>query len=218
MCEDTVAPGRTFGMSDGIVVLERKRLRVRPTTEPADQGVSAERSGVLSAVEVSRMEDGKIDPVTRRSFLGKAGLVTLSTASLAAAGAAESGASETHSSKNRHTQSPTYYAMQRSVQEWSFTSGKAYADPFNQVELDVIFKDADGQESRMPAFWAGEQTWNVRFSAAKPGKYTFRTIASDTANPDLHDQTGDIVVSEYTGSNTLLKHGPIRVASDRSSF
>src|SRR3954471_1754414 len=108
------------------------------------------------------MDDKKIDPVTRRSFMGKAGIATLATASLATEATAAAGS----------TKGParTYYATQRVVQEWSFTSGKAYTDPFNQVELDVIFTDPQGKEHRMPAFWAGDQTWRVRFSGAKMGK------------------------------------------------
>ena len=133
------------------------------------------------------MEDGKITPVTRRSFIEKAGITTLATASLATAVSSEASSAPTRSSKGAPR---TYYATQRLVQEWGFTSGKAYADPFNQVELDVIFTDPQGQEHRMPAFWAGGQTWRVRFSAAKTGKYTFRTVSNDASDPDLHDQRG----------------------------
>ena len=49
--------------------------------------------------------------------------------------------------------------------------GQAYLDPFNQVELDVILADLKDKEHRMPAFWAGDQTWRVRFSATKTGKH-----------------------------------------------
>lgn len=165
------------------------------------------------------MEDRKIDPVTRRSFIEKAGIATLATASLATAGTSEAATASTPNSKPLATAPPrTYYATQRLVQEWGFTSGKAYSDPFNQVELDVIFTDPQGQEHRMPTFWAGDQTWRVRFSAAKTGKYTFRTVSNDTSNPDLHDQRGEIMVSEYTGDNVLLKHGPVRVAADHLHF
>src|SRR6516165_9732631 len=70
----------------------------------------------------------------------------------------------------------------------------------------------------MPTFWAGDQSWRVRFSAAKTGKYTFRSVSNDTSNPDLHDQKGEIMVSEYAGDNLLLKHGPVRVAADHLHF
>jgi hypothetical protein len=161
------------------------------------------------------MENGKVAPVSRRSFIEKAGIATLATASLATAGSSEASSAPTGSSK---AVPRTYYATQRLVQEWGFTSGKAYADPFNQVELNVIFTDPQGQEHRMPTFWAGGQTWRVRFSAAKIGKYTFRTVSNDASDPDLHDQRGEIMVSEYTGDNLLLRHGPVQTAADHLHF
>src|SRR6476659_9942426 len=153
------------------------------------------------------MEDRKIDPVTRRSFIGKSGIASLATASLATAGSLDALAATVRNAQPART----YYATQRVVQEWGFTSGKAYADPFNQVELDAIFTDPQGQEHRMPTFWAGGQTWRVRFSAAKTGKYTFRTVSNDVSDPDLHDLRGEIMVSEYKGDNSVFKHGSIRV-------
>lgn len=41
--------------------------------------------------------------------------------------------------------------------EWSYASGKQYTDPFNQVDLDALVTLPDGQQERMPAFWAGDQ-------------------------------------------------------------
>ena len=51
------------------------------------------------------------------------------------------------------------YTMQSCVSDWSYTSGKAYRDPFNDVELDVLVTDPEGQELIVPASWTGEQTW-----------------------------------------------------------
>lgn len=49
-----------------------------------------------------------------------------------------------------------YYAIQNCVLEFSFRSGKWYKDPFNEVELDVIFRGPDNSKKVVPAFWAGE--------------------------------------------------------------
>jgi len=157
------------------------------------------------------MRSGQDNAVTRRSFMEKAGIAGLSAATLVAPSATAADA------KSRLA-SATYYATQRQVQEWSFASGKAYTDPFNQVEFDVVFADPQGKEMRVPGFWAGELTWKVRFAAPTTGKYLFRTIASDAANSDLHDRRGEINVSEYAGDNALLKHGPVRVAADHLHF
>jgi hypothetical protein len=154
------------------------------------------------------MKDGKDDSVTRRSFLGQAGIAALGTTSMAATAATSSG----------NPSSPPYFATQRIPQEWSFSSGKPYSDPFNQVDLDVIFTGSENKELRVPAFWAGEQTWKVRFAAPTPGKYSFRTVASDAKNSDLHNRKGSVDVAEYRGNHPLLKHGPVRVAKEKNHF
>src|SRR5690242_3286803 len=78
------------------------------------------------------------------------------------------------------------FGTQHCPAEWSYRSGKRYADPFNDVELGVIFQTSSGTEFRVPAFWAGGATWRVRFAPPATGSYTYRTICSDTANHDLH--------------------------------
>jgi len=107
------------------------------------------------------------------------------------------------------------FATQYVATEWSYTSGQAYADPGNEVELDVVFTDPAGQEMRVPAFWAGGQEWRIRYAPRTTGTHRFRTICSDTDDPDLHDQRGTLHVSAYTGRNPLFQHGPLRVAADR---
>ena len=113
---------------------------------------------------------------------------------------------------------PARFAVEHLVTEWGYSSGKRYEDPFRDVELDVIFRDPQGREQRVPAFWAGDQVWRVRFAPPLPGRYSFRTLCSDPANPDLHGQTGMLDVSPYTGNNSLWKSGGIRISSDRRHF
>ena len=107
------------------------------------------------------------------------------------------------------------HAIQNNVTEWAFTSGKAYADPFNEVTLDVVFTDPEGAQHTMPAFWAGEQTWRVRYAPAMPGSYHYHSVCSDQDNADLHGQEGTLQVTPYEGDNPLLAHGRLRVAPDR---
>jgi hypothetical protein len=110
------------------------------------------------------------------------------------------------------------YGTERAATEFEFTSGKSYADPFNDVTLDVVFTGASGAPLRVPAFWAGERTWRVRFAPPAPGHYTWRTEASDAANPDLHGRTGTLDAEPYSGGNPLLRHGAIRIASGGRHF
>jgi len=107
------------------------------------------------------------------------------------------------------------YTRQNCVTEWAYTSSKAYRDPFNEVALEVIVTDPEGRERRVPAFWAGGQTWRVRYASPQVGLHRYRTVCSDASNPDLHGQTGAIQVTPYEGDNPLFKHGPIRVAQNR---
>lgn len=128
-----------------------------------------------------------MDPVTRRTFCG-----TLLATSV--------------------------YAQSRFVSlgaptEWSYESSKQYADPFNDIELDVVFKSPSGRSLRVPAFWAGKGTWRVRFAAQEVGRYSFTTVCSDTANRDLHAHTGTLEVTPNTQQRSF-----VRVAEDRRHF
>ena len=107
------------------------------------------------------------------------------------------------------------YGVQNCVTEWTFESGRLYADPATDVALDVVFARPDGRQERVPAFWAGESTWRVRYAPAQAGMYRYRSVCSDASNPDLHGQEGSLDVAPYSGSNPLLKHGRLRVAADR---
>ncbi len=77
------------------------------------------------------------------------------------------------------------------VREWSFSSKKEYKDPFNEVELNVLFTNQKGEEKVVPAFWGGKNIWRVRFSSPVIDKYHYRSICSDTSNSDLHGQKGE---------------------------
>ena len=95
-------------------------------------------------------------------------------------------------------------AVQHQAVEWSYVSGKAYKDPFGEVELDVQVGLPDGSQQRVPAFWAGGQKWRVRYAPPRPGKYLYRTVCSDEANSDLHGQEGALLATPYAGENPLL--------------
>lgn len=110
------------------------------------------------------------------------------------------------------------YAVQNRTTEWSYRSVKKYADPFNEVELDVIVTGPGGTEHRVPAFWAGEDAWRVRYTPPVAGKYAYRTVCSDAKNSDLHDRKGTLTVEPYSGKNPLYQHGMLRVANDHAHF
>jgi hypothetical protein len=152
---------------------------------------------------------------SRRGFLKSMGVAAIASG---AAGAEKKAQEPAAAALTRRKGSPPAlplrFAMARAVTEWSFASARPYSDPFNEVELDVVFADSQGREQRVPAFWAGGQTWRVRYAPPEPGRYLYRTVASDPTDADLHDRRGELEVAPYQGDNPLLQRGNIRVAAD----
>lgn len=103
------------------------------------------------------------------------------------------------------------------VVEWSIESKKAYANPFRDVDVDVIFEQ-DGRTWRVPAFWHGGQKWTVRFAPPSPGVYHYFLESTDSSNADLNGQRGRVSVTAYRGSNQLLRRGNFRVSANRRHF
>ena len=104
------------------------------------------------------------------------------------------------------------------VTEIAFHSPKDYANPFTDLELDVLFTNPHGSEIKVPAFWAGGDTWKVRYASPLSGTHHFRSECSDTGNAGLHGIEGPIEIVPYTSDNPLYRHGPIQVASDHRHF
>ena len=99
--------------------------------------------------------------------------------------------------------------------ELSWASTKNYGDPFNEVQLDATVTAPDGGTAKVPAFWAGGQTWKLRYASPQVGVHRYRTECSDASNPSLHGVEGQFDVVAYQGDNPLYRHGPLRVAADR---
>ncbi|MFZ2828049.1 MAG: DUF4038 domain-containing protein [Hydrogenophaga sp.] len=114
--------------------------------------------------------------------------------------------------------STPFKAHQNQAIEIRFPSATAYAEPFKDVELDVAFTAPSGKTVVVPAFWAGEQDWCVRYASSETGAHAFRTLCSDQGNPSLHGQVGEVNIEPYLGDNPLYRHGGIRVAEDQRHF
>ena len=99
--------------------------------------------------------------------------------------------------------------------ELTLRAKRSYADPFNEVTLDVTFIDPRGRELRVPGFWAGADVWKVRYASPVVGTHTFRSECSEARDKGLHGITGKVEVTPYTGQNPLYAHGPLRVAPSR---
>ena len=104
------------------------------------------------------------------------------------------------------------------VIELAFTSTMVQGDPYNSVELNVLFTGPDGHLFRVPAFWAGGNRWKVRFAASKPGRYVYLTEASCTDDAGLHGVAGEVEIYPAQTVNPLFQHGRLRVGSDKRHF
>src|SRR5438045_472383 len=80
------------------------------------------------------------------------------------------------------------------VIDLTFTATGSHQDPFNEILLDGIFTQPDGRTLRVPGFWAGANTWKVRYASSEVGGHSYRTECNVTNDPGLHGQTGTIEV------------------------
>src|ERR1700759_605278 len=101
-------------------------------------------------------------------------------------------------------------AQSHGIFEKTFTSHKTYSDPFNEVDLDVIFSKG-GEHWRVPAFWRGGNQWTVRFAPPSSGTYTYQLESTDKTNPALNGQ-------ETRVSLAARQRGMLRVAANKRYF
>jgi hypothetical protein len=113
---------------------------------------------------------------------------------------------------------PQHAAQQHQVIEVRFRSETSYREPFRDVTLDVEWCAPGGQTLVVPAFWAGEQDWCVRYASAQTGTHTFRTRCSDEGNSGLHVRVGQVEIEPYRGDNPLYRHGAPNPPPPRRHF
>lgn len=104
------------------------------------------------------------------------------------------------------------------VTEITFQSTQAYVNAFRDITLDVAFISPTMRRRNVPAFWAGGSAWRVRYASDEVGRHTFTTQCSDANNVGLHQQTGQIEITNYHGVNPLYQHGSIKIANDLRHF
>ena len=103
------------------------------------------------------------------------------------------------------------------AEEITLISDKTYADPFNDVEVDLILTNGS-KELTVPAFWDGGNVWKVRFACTETGVWNYTTKCSDTTNAGLHNVEGALLCKEYSGDLDIYKHGFVRTEAGKSYF
>ncbi len=101
--------------------------------------------------------------------------------------------------------------------EFDIKLSKTYSDPFNDVDLDVIFSRGD-LTWRVPAFWRGGNRWTVRFAPPAPGTYTYRLEGDNLGIADKEANEGAVSIKQYRGPNPLLRQGPLKVSENKRYF
>lgn len=106
--------------------------------------------------------------------------------------------------------------QQNRIAEFTFYAARRYDDPFCTVTLEAVFTRPDGSQISVPAFWAGENVWKVRYADEAIGIHTFITVCSVQADGGLHGRRGSLEIEPYVGENALYRHGAIvRKAGER---
>jgi len=106
---------------------------------------------------------------------------------------------------------------QWTVFEASWETTKEYNNPFSEVEVNVVFEREDNKWI-VPAFWAGDNKWTVRFAPPVIGEYTYYPESSDKGNPDFIGRKQSFKVIPYQGKNALLKHGFLKISKNKRFF
>ena len=108
-------------------------------------------------------------------------------------------------------------AVRWDVFEATCTITGEYANPFMDVELNMVFRQGDNQWI-IPAFWVGGKTWKARFAPPLLGNYQYRAEGTDKSHTKLGGKEQLLEVTSYQGDNPLLQHGFVRVGADRRHF
>jgi hypothetical protein len=106
-------------------------------------------------------------------------------------------------------------AVQWQRWEAALTAKQAPAAPYTVLAIDVRFTGPGGAAFQVPAFWDADRGFRFRAAFPVTGVWRWRTTCSDPSDAGLHDQTGEVRVTAFTGDNAFYRHGDLRVSADR---
>ncbi|HUV67064.1 MAG TPA: DUF4038 domain-containing protein [Sedimentisphaerales bacterium] len=99
--------------------------------------------------------------------------------------------------------------------EQTLASSSTYSNPYQQVVLSVIYTGPNGQKIKGYGFWDGGSTFKIRCMFSTPGIWTWATTCNPASDTGLHNKTGTIVVTPYSGDNVLYSKGYLKISSDK---
>lgn len=101
--------------------------------------------------------------------------------------------------------------------ELTFHSSKCYDNPFLDVELLTIFTNSSGDTITRPAFWDGGDTWKVRFSPTKLGRWNYKLIGEEINN-FKGNKIGFVNAVKYKGKLPIYKNGFLKISPSKRHF
>lgn len=108
-------------------------------------------------------------------------------------------------------------SMTKTWQRWehALTSSHGYNNPYADVTLRVTYAGPEGQTLQSYGFWDGSDVFKIRCAFPTPGNWRWQVDCSDTTNPGLHHQRGEVEVVEYQGDSALYRRGFLKVSDNR---
>lgn len=101
--------------------------------------------------------------------------------------------------------------------EISIQSDKEYDNPYTDAEVWAWFVNDKGDSLLRPAFWDGSNTWKIRFAPPDAGhQWKWKIYSSD--DNDGFKKSGKLQSVLYTGDNTLVKHGLLRMSAGKRNI
>ena len=92
--------------------------------------------------------------------------------------------------------------------EFEIKSAKKYENPFEDVDVDVVFTKGKDKMT-VPCFWDGGDTWKVRFSLNKTGSWKYTIKSTDKDNKGFTGE-GEVECVKYDGDLEIYKRGFIK--------
>ncbi len=109
-------------------------------------------------------------------------------------------------------------AEQWRTAEITLTSARNYANPGVDVDVSATFTGPLGVVITQPAFWDGGNVWKVRFAPTLIGTWNYSTVSTDAGNTGLHQQSGIVQASAYSGNLAIYKKGFLKISSSKRTM
>ncbi len=110
-----------------------------------------------------------------------------------------------------------------SVEQWAtheimLLADADYAQPYETVEVAVVFSNEKGDTLRRPAFWDGEKVWKVRFAPPDTGSlWHWVSESNQPKDAGLQAQRGGLRSVPSHSENTLFQHGLLKMSVGKRS-